>query len=315
MQLPSRVLLDGGAGSRWGRAGRATASIVDEPSISSSARARRTTRRCRSQLPPEGHRPARIISSRTSSAILIHAGAEPCRRHRRSCGAPAGDCVVPRWSRSCANSTCSTSASSRRKFDGTSSRVSTSRAGRSIRRRPNLAAGVMGYQQVPTAKPFRYGTGTELAPPYPATQREQTNECSVTKRVTTTPEIDCAVNDDARTVSRSSQRPARHRMTWSRSRTPRVGSGRSGTSRRRQRLHGADRRRVRHRQGSAGSFHPSPFDSRHQSLRGGELRGDSGKHARSHSVRLREAARSRARTRATPASSSRRRAARCCWMK
>ena len=35
----------------------------------------------------------------------------------------------------------------------------------------------------------------------------------------------------------------------------------AGAARRAQRMHGADRRRVRHRQGSAGALHPSPFAS------------------------------------------------------
>ena len=90
---------------------------------------------------------------------------------------------------------------------------------------------------------------------------------------------------------------------------------RAGAPRGRQRLHGADRRRVRHRQGSAGALHPPPLAARRRAIRRGQLRGDSRNTCSRRCCSVRSAAPSPARTRRTLASSSRPRAARCCWMR
>ena len=61
-----------------------------------------------------------------------------------------------------------------------------------------------------------------------------------------------------------------------------------GAQDRGKRCHGAHHRRERHRQGSLCAVHPRTFGARRRALRGDQLRGDSGEHARGHAVRLRE---------------------------
>ncbi len=89
----------------------------------------------------------------------------------------------------------------------------------------------------------------------------------------------------------------------------------AGAPRGAQRLHGADRRRIRHRQGSTGALHPSALD---RAPTAPSSRSTAPRFPRTCSRRCcsaGSAARSPARTRRMPASSNRRRAARCCSMR
>ncbi len=61
----------------------------------------------------------------------------------------------------------------------------------------------------------------------------------------------------------------------------------AGTPCRSQRLHGADRRRIRHRQGSARALRAPLLGTQRRALCGRELRSHPREHARGHSVRLR----------------------------
>ena len=74
----------------------------------------------------------------------------------------------------------------------------------------------------------------------------------------------------------------------------------------------AHHRRERGGQGGAGPFHPSPFCAGGGAVRGGQLRRYPGQSAGSHAVRVREGSVHRGLRSRMPASSSRRKAARCC---
>ena len=90
---------------------------------------------------------------------------------------------------------------------------------------------------------------------------------------------------------------------------------RAGTARGCHRLHGADHRRIRHRQGSAGALHPRAVAARQPGPSSRSTARPSPRTCSRPCCLATSAAPSPARMPCTRASSNRPRAARCCWMK
>ena len=88
-----------------------------------------------------------------------------------------------------------------------------------------------------------------------------------------------------------------------------------GAQDRRKRRHRAHHRRERHGQGGVRALHPRQFGARRQALRRDQLRGDSRRTCSRRRCSATRRAPSPARSPRTRASSSRRRAARCCSMR